>query len=167
MVQLYAAATVTGIESRRAVIQTRLPERAGPNLALGGLLAWHESMRAGSASPSPKSSDSAPIPLAQRLKKPVDVDFRRMPLEEVFAFIGAETGVKFDIDGDSLKLAAYTRNMPQTLSLGRVPAEKAIAAILAQYDKMVVVLDDRSDKALVTTVSFAEEQGLSPATFSP
>src|SRR5690606_22826000 len=34
MVQLYAAATVTGIESRRAVIQTRLPERAGPNLAL-------------------------------------------------------------------------------------------------------------------------------------
>ena len=168
MMQLFSAATVAGIDTRRVVLQTRLPERAGPNIALAGLLAWHESTMAGTRPPvSPGEPATPAAPLAERLKTPIEIDFRRTPLEEVFIYIGGETGVEFDIDGDALKLAAYTRNMPQTMALGKVPAEKAIAAILANYDKMAVVLDDAAGKAIVTTLSAAEEKGLTPATFAP
>lgn len=170
MLQLFAAATVGGIDDRLVVLQTRLPERAGPNLALAGLLAWNESTRTDFTKPadgSPATPEVGAATLTERLKKPVEIDFRRTPLEEAFAYIGGETGVEFEIDGDALKLSAYTRNMPQTISLGTVPAEKGVAAILAQYDKMAVVLDEANGKAIVTTKPAAEEKGLTPATFAP
>ena len=168
MTQLFAAATIGGIDDRLIVLQTRLPERAGPNLALAGLLAWHESTRTDFSKPAaPAPAPASGNTLADRLKKPLEIDFRRTPLEETFALIGGEIGVKFEIDGDSLKLAGYTRNMPQSLALGTVPAEKAVAAILAQYDKMAVVLDESSGNAIVTTKAAAEEKGLTPANLSP
>ncbi len=170
MAQLYAAATVSGIGDRRVVMQTRLPERAGPNLALAGLLTWHESTRTDFMAPAvePSESDMSPAAsLAERLKMPVEIDFRRTPLEEAFAYIGDETGVVFDIDGDALKLAGYTRNMPQSFALGTVPAEKGIAAILSELDQLAIVLDEANNTAIVTTKATAEAKGQTPATFTP
>ncbi|HEX6986351.1 MAG TPA: hypothetical protein VF170_13295 [Planctomycetaceae bacterium] len=167
MTQLFAAATVGGTGDRLVLLQTRLPERAGPNLALAGLLAWHESTRTDFTKSASEPTPPGSATLAERLKKPIEVDFRRTPLEEAFAYIGGETGIEFEIDGDALKFSGYTRNMPQTLALGAVPAEKAVAAILAQYDKMAVVLDEANGKAVVTTKPVAEEKGLTPATFTP
>lgn len=170
MAELFAASTVGGIGDRLVVLQTRLPERAGPNLALAGLLAWDESTRTDFQRPAPDSppSDTSAGALAGRLKKRIEVDFRRTPLEEAFAYIGGETGVEFEVDGDALKFAGYTRNMPQTFSLGRVPAEKAIAEILKPpQDKLAVVLDEANHKAIVTTKAAADEKGLTPAAFAP
>jgi hypothetical protein len=167
MMQALAASTVEGIDQRQVVLQTRLPERAAPNLALAGLLTWLESTKAPVAPTTPDESSAAPATLAEKLKKPVEVDFRRTPLEDAFAFIGEETGITFDLDGDALKLAAYTRNMPQTINLGRVSGEKAVAAILKQYDKMTVVIDEASGKIIVTTKDAAAAKGLTPATLAP
>lgn len=170
MTQLFSAATVAGIDDRLVVLQTRLPERAGPNLALAGLLAWHESTRTDLTRPStdsPKSTMPSTATLAERLKRPIEIDFRRTPLEEAFAYIEDETGVVFDIDGDALKLAAYTRNMPQTISLGVVPAEKGIAAIQSKMDQLAIVLDEANNQAIVTTKAAAELKGQTPATFTP
>jgi hypothetical protein len=167
MVQAVAASTVEGIAQRQVVFQTRLPERAAPNLALAGLLTWLESTKTPVAPTTPGEPNAAPATIAEKLKKPVEVDFRRTPLEDAFAFIGEETGITFDLDGDALKLAAYTRNMPQTINLGRVSGEKAVAAILKQYDKMAVVIDEAGGKIIVTTKDAAAAKGLTPATLAP
>ncbi len=54
--------------------------------------------------------------------------------------------------------------MPQTISLGRVTGEQALSAILKQYDKMAVVIDEAGGKILVTTKDAAAAKGLTPAT---
>jgi hypothetical protein len=167
MMQAFAASTVEGIDQRQVVFQTRLPERAAPNLALAGLLTWVESTKAPVAPTTPSETNAAPATIAEKLKRPVEVDFRRTPLEDAFAFIGEESGITFDIDGDALKLAGYTRNMPQTINLGRVSGEKAVAAILKQYDKMAVVINEAASKISVTTKDAAAAKRLTPATLAP
>lgn len=169
MAEVYAAETVGGVGDRLVSLQTRLPERAGPNLALAGLLAWNESTRTDFTKPAggTPSSTEKPATLAEKLKKPIDVDFRRTPLEEAFTYIGGESGVDFEVDGEALKFAGYTKNMPQTFNLGKAPAEKAVASILKSYDKMCVVLDEANKKAVVMTKQAAQERGLTPASFSP
>ena len=167
MMQALSMSTVEGIDQRQVVLQTRLPERAAPNLALAGLLTWLESMKTPVAPKTPSEETTEPATIAEKLKRPVEVDFRRTPLEDAFAFIGEETGITFELQGEDLKLAAYTRNMPQTINLGRVSGEQAVAAILKQYDKMVVVIDDAGGKILVTTKDAAESKGLTPATLTP
>lgn len=168
MTHVFALATVEGIDDRLVVLQTELPERAGPNLALAGLLTWNQASQTDfDAKTSPQETEVKPTgSIADRLKLPIEIDFRRTPLEEAFAYIGNETNVSFEVDGDALKLAGYTRNMPQVFSLGKVPAERGVAQILSAYDKMTVVIDDANQKAIVTTKAVAEEKGLTSATFS-
>lgn len=167
MMQAFAASTVEGIDQRQVVLQTRLPERAAPNLALAGLLTWLESTKTPVAPKTPSEQTIEPATIAEKLKRPVEVDFRRTPLEDAFAFIEQETGIEIVVEGEDLKLAAYTRNMPQTMNLGRVSGEQAIAAILKQYDKMVIVIDEAGGKILVTTKDAAADKGLTPATLAP
>ena len=168
MAKVVDVATVGGIDQRLALFQARLPERAAGNLALAGLLTWYESLRTDALPTSPGEMESAPQKsLAQRLKTPIEIDFRRTPLEPAFEYIGGETGVTFEVDGGGLKLAGYTKNMEQNFKLGSVPAERAIAEILKKYDQMVVVLDDAKNVAIVTTKAAAEQKGLTPATFAP
>ena len=173
MMQVFAAATVGGIDDRLAVLQTRLPAVAGPNLAVAGLLTWDQSTRTDfTKAPvgTPPTTPTAPVAtLAQRLQKPIEFDVNRMPLEDVFAYIGDATGIAFEIDGEGLKLAGYTRNMAQTFKLGSVPASKAIAAIQAQkdYEKLAIVLDEANNTGLVTSVAAAKDRNLTPATFAP
>jgi hypothetical protein len=149
-----------------------MPDRAAPNLALGSLLAWDESTRTDfnrvrSTAPTPGPSSNLPTSIAERLKLKIDVDFRRTPLQEAFAFIADETNVEIDIEGDALKLAGYTQNMPQTFKLDQVTGKQAIYEITKQYDKMCIVVDEASKKATVMTYQFAEQKGLKPFPLTP
>ena len=170
MMQMFAASTRTGTDDRLVIMQSRLSERAAPNLAIASLLAWDESTRTDfSQATSVAAVQTAKKTLAERLKTPIDVDFRREPLEPAFLYIASEAKVNGEVDGEALKLAGYTKNMPQTYNLGKVPAEKALGAILAakEYDKMCVAIDEKNDKMILTTYAAAKDQGLTPATFSP
>jgi hypothetical protein len=108
-----------------------------------------------------------PATIAERLKKKIDVDFRRTPLQEAFAYIGDEIKVTFDIDGDALKLSGYTKNMPQEFKMDQAPATQALQEILKKYDKMCLVVDEQKKIALITTFPVAEQQGLKPYSLKP
>jgi len=165
MINAVRHGTRAGIGPRFVQLTTVLDERATPNLAMASLLAWDESTRT-DFSRVPEDTPSAvklPDLLADRLKFKIEADFRRTPLQEAFAYIATETKVKIIIDGDALKLSGYTKNMPQTFSLGTVPAEDVMRKILAQYDQMCVVVNEQSKQATVMTKSVAKSNNLTPS----
>lgn len=169
---MQAVALATRIEEGDRLVQltTVLPgDRPAPNLALGALLTWDESTRTDFAAARPAATTARMLPekIADRLKLPIEVDFRRMPLQDAFKFIGDEIQVRFEIDGDALKFAGYTKNMPQTFNLGTVPATQALQTILKQYDKMCLVVDENAKVVTVMTLDFAEQQGLTPFPLAP
>lgn len=169
MMKVFSLKTLSGTGEDMAQFTTVLPAKAAPNLALGTLLAWDESTRTDftKAAPTPQPKEpKLPDLIVDRLKLPMDVDFRRRPLQEAFSDIGEATHVQFDIDGDALKFAGYTKNMPQSFTLGEVPATEAIKKILSQYDKMCVCITDE-DKNIVTVMTFevAKQKGLTPLKF--
>ena len=96
-----------------------------------------------------------------RLKQEFEIEFSRKPLQEAIAFIGEEAQVTFIIDGDALKMAGYTKNMPQTFTLGKAPGTKGLYTILTwpQQEKMCLVVDDAKMEALITTTAAAEAKG--------
>ncbi len=172
MTKAFAMASVGSTGPRHVEIVTPLPERAGPNLALGALLAWDESTRtkfsdkpAGGGSEEPKAN----IPIAERLKKKIDIDFRRTPLQDAIAYIADETKVKIDIDGDALKFAGYTKNMPQEFKLDQVTGFAALESIFKAkgQEKLCLVIDEKKNLAVVMTYQAAENKGLTPYKFAP
>jgi len=173
MVEAVRQSTVVTTGERRVQFTTLLPARAAPNLALATLLAWDESRR--TPAPSGKTPvagagrQAAPQTVAERLKLPVDAEFKRVPLGDALAYICDEIDVQLVIDGDALKDAGYTQNMPQEFNLGKVPAEVAIGRIVGQYDgagkdelRMVVVVDEPTRTLRVLTKKFADQQSLTP-----
>lgn len=169
MMQVYALSTLGGTGEGMAQFTTVLPAKAAPNLALGSMLVWDESTRTDftKAPPKPQTSDpKLPDLIVDRLKLPMEVDFRRRPLQDAFSDIGEATHVQFEIDGEALKAAGYTKNMAQSFNLGEVPASKAIAKILKEYDKMCACITDE-EKNIVTVMTFdvAKQQGLTPLKF--
>ena len=104
-----------------------------------------------------------------RLKKEVEIDFNRTPLQDTFKFIAEKCDVEISIDGDALKAAGFTKNMSQTLSLGKTTGLQALEAILKKYAgekiPMVLVVDEEQKKALITTTEFAEKGKLTPFVF--
>jgi hypothetical protein len=167
MSKVVAMATEVKHGSRHVQLITPLPDRAAPSLALGTLLAWDESTRTDfSKQPATRPGDSGGLPasIADRLKKKIDVDFRREPLQGAIEFIAEETKVKFEIDGDALKLAGYTQNMPQTFKLDQVAATTAILTIFQQpkQEQLCLVVDEQKKIAQITTHAVAEQQGLKP-----
>jgi hypothetical protein len=161
MTKAVSLGTSSTAENRLATFRTILPERAAPNLALAARLAVVEPMNTniGPVAPATDPSEPKSEPIAERLKKNVEVDFRRTPLEEAFIEIGSGVGVAVVIDGKALEAAGYTRNMPQEFHLGSVPATKAIAEILKKYDQMVVVVNESEQQLKVTTRAAAEKNG--------
>ncbi len=61
-----------------------------------------------------------------------------------------------------MKDAGYTKNMSQTMNLGTVSGLRAISAILKQYDKMVISVDEKRKLITLTTKKFAAQKGLAP-----
>uniref|UniRef100_A0A7C4QSK4 Uncharacterized protein n=1 Tax=Schlesneria paludicola TaxID=360056 RepID=A0A7C4QSK4_9PLAN len=173
MSKVFALATQFEHGRRDVRAVTLLPERAAPNLALGTLLTWDESTRTDFSKPAPAAAPSSdanlPKTIAERLRKKIDVDFRREPLQGAFAYIGEETKVNIEIDGDALKLAGYTKNMPQEFKLEQVPALVVIRTIFEQKDqgKMCLVIDEQKKLCLVTTHAAAEQKGLKPYPLEP
>jgi hypothetical protein len=172
MAKAFALASRTEVGPRYVKVETRLPERAAPNLALGALLTWDESTRSMTRvrPPAAEPSEDAPdtTPLAEKLRRRITVDFRREPLQGAFAYIANEIKARLEIDGDALKLSAYTKNMPQTFAMENVPAIDVIERILKQpmYEKMCLVVDNAKNSLLITTYPVAEQQGLRPYEFS-
>jgi hypothetical protein len=141
------------------------PERAGPNLALGTLLAWDESTRTNYASPSSPSGTAATAarkPLKQLLQSKIDVDFRRTPLEEAFNYIAGEAKFEIYVDGDALKASGFTKNMPQQFSAEGITASAALAKIISPegYKAMCYVLDEPKNLVIVTTRPAAADKKL-------
>ena len=105
-----------------------------------------------------------------KLKSEVEVEFNREPLQGAFKFIAEKCEVEIEIDGDALKAAGFTKNMPQTLTLGKVTGLEAIGTILKKYEKekvpLVMVIQEDEKKALITTSEFAKKGQLTPFEFS-
>ncbi len=169
MMRAFTLATHTEAGPRVVKLATQLPERAAPNLALGALLAWDESTRTtlkGKSSAGDDDKDKPDnTPIAEKLKRKVSVEFNREPLQGAFTYIANEIKAKLDIDGDALKLSAYTKNMPQTFTMDNVPATDALWEILKKYDKMCLVADEQKNVLLITTYPVAEQKGLKPFDF--
>lgn len=171
MSKAFAMASVGSTGTRHVEIVTPLPERAAPNLALGALLAWDESTRTKfSDKPASSSDDAKPAtPIAERLKKKIDIDFRRTPLQDAIAYIADETKVKIEIDGDALKLAGYTKNMAQEFKMDQVTGLAALHAIFTfkGQEKLCLVIDEKKNEATVTTLPAAEAKKLTPHKVGP
>jgi hypothetical protein len=179
MVEAFRQSTVPTTGARYVKFTTVLPAKAAPNLALATLLTWDEARRtdfSASAAPTVIASNNAALPqtVAERLQLTVDAEFNRKPLQEAFQYICDEISVKMDIDGDALKDAGYTQNMPQTFNLGKVTAEEAIHGIIDKYHgegkdelRMCVVIDETKKTLLLLTKKFAEQRGLTPALIAP
>lgn len=102
--------------------------------------------------------------LADRLTQEIDAEFKKIPLEKTVKSIGESVGVKFVVDADALKAKGYTRNMPQTISLGKVPATQALKAILddPQQPDLAVFLDEGRKQLVLTTTAALEKAGKKP-----
>ena len=150
-------------EERLLTIESILPERAAPNLSLATSLALAESgPSAGAPARAPGSQLKRPKTIAERLATPIDVDFRRTPFSEAFGSIGEDTGLTFELDGGGLKLAGYTKNMPQTLRITGTPAIDVLRAVLKPYPKLVLVIDEPRQTVIVTTREAADAKGQKP-----
>jgi hypothetical protein len=169
MTQVFAMSTTGGTGSRYAQLTTELPERAAPNLALGGLLAWDESTRTdfNTAVKQVKPEDTGPkLPdlIADRLKKVIEVEFVRTPLQDAFAYIADECRCDHYIDGDALKLSAYTKNMTQdyVAKCSGLDAIKYLVTreINGQPNVLCIVIEEAKKRFLLTTKPVATESGL-------
>lgn len=168
MIEVSRQATITSLEGKSVRLLTIMPPKAAPNLALGTILAWDESLRTDFTAVPPTTvagtSGETPKTVRERLQLPVDAEFNRVPLQEALDYIGREIQVSVEIDGDALKDAGFTKNMAQTFTLGKVPAATALGAIIKQYEEpgkqMVVVLDEARMTLIVLTKKFADERGL-------
>ncbi len=162
MLEALCQSTVLRPGSKGLHAITVLPAKAAPNLALGTLLTWDELRKAPAAAPTAVAGTSQPTEkVADRLKKEILAEFSRMPLEQAIKYIGDETGVDFSVDGEALRMTGYTRNMPQTMSLGKVPATRALKEMLSVPNQkdLAVFIDEAANKAVMSTRPYLMQQG--------
>jgi hypothetical protein len=171
MTKVFAMSTHGTSGERYASLTTSLPVVAAPNLAIGALLTWDESTRtdftkaSSNTAPSKETATKLPDLVADRLKQlKCEIEYEREPLQGYIKFVADECKVTIDIDGDALKAAGYTKNMPQKFSLGKVTGLEAIGVILKKYQvekvPMVLVIDEGKKVAILTTKDFAEKDNL-------
>jgi len=168
MLQALNVGTSTHAGPGFARLVTLLPRKAAANLAAGSLMTWNQSLLTNFEEESLTKSEGTEIPdrVADRLKMNVLIDFRRTPLQEAFGFIGESIKTDVSIDGDALKGAGFTQNMPQTMDMGSVTALAAIDRILENYvkerDPLVLIVDEKQKKLILSTKTKAEADGLQP-----
>jgi gluconolactonase len=107
-------------------------------------------------------TDSDDRPIVDRLKKKISVDFRRVPLRNAFDYVGKEIGVAFKMDGDAIKSVGATQNMPQDFKIDDAPASVVIERIFAGQGRnlgLILVVDEKTNVAIVTNPVFAEKRG--------
>jgi len=175
MMKVVSLATSVVVDGQFVQMGVLLPSKAAPNLALGTLLTWDESTRtdftaqAVVATQKPQKVDKSKLPLSERLQLKMNVDFRRTPLQEAFAYIADESKIDIEIDGDALKLAGFTKNMPQTFGMENATTLQAIYGIVKNYEAesapLAIHVDEKGNRILVLTVPAATKQGLSTFDF--
>lgn len=140
---------------------TLLPQKAAANLALGSYYATNlVSATDFSLTTGGQSESQLPTTLTGRLKIKMDAEFNRTPLQEAFASIAEACSVRISINGDALKLAGMTQNMPQTFNLGQSTGQSALAQILKNHPELALVADEPNMSLQVTTRSVAADQKL-------
>ncbi len=159
--------TTTHIDPDGVRLITLLPQHAATNLAAATMLTWNQSLLSQADDRgllTQAAGDLVPDKITDRLRMNLLIDFRATPLQEAFGYIGESIRTEVVIDGDALKAAGFTQNMPQTYDLGKVTALKAIDTILQKYaserDPMVLLVDEAGKKLIVSTVSKAKADGL-------
>lgn len=167
MLKAVEIGTTTHIDPDGVRLITLLPQHAATNLVAATLLTWSQSLL---SSPdyggqlTQAAGDSFPDRIADRLSMNLLIDFRATPLQEAFGYIGESIRTEVVIDGDALKAAGFTQNMPQTYDLGKVTALKAIDTILKKYaserDPIVLIVDEAGQKLIVSTATKAKADGL-------
>jgi hypothetical protein len=167
MLEAVKESTILHVSPREVLATTVLPAKAGPNLALGTLLAWDESQHLPASSAGGATvvaQDAIPDKIIDRLKTEVLAEFSRMPLDQVITYLGDQTGVDFTVDGDAMKLTSYTKNIPQTMSLGKVPALQVLKQIITtpMQENMAVYIDETNKKAVLSTKPILKQQGKEP-----
>jgi hypothetical protein len=165
MCKAVALGAAVNSQSKIVTVESILPERAAPNLSLATYLLLTEGPSSMGRSPAARIAtkrDGRPKSLAARLQTVVDVDFKRTPLSEAFESIGGDIGVTFELDGGALKLAGYTKNMPQTFQIKGAPAVQSLQTILKAYPKLALVADEARGAIVVTTTEAAAAQHKTP-----
>lgn len=173
MLEAYRQATVPTVETRHVRLTTVLPRKAAPNLALGSLLTWDQSTKTdfSAAAPPPTVASAGPranLPdkVEDRLKLTFEGEFNQ-PFQDAVAYIASECQVEIDIDGNALKDAGFTKNMPLKLSIGKVSGLEAFKQIIL-YERyrpptpdkqLCIVIDEAAKTVLVTTEAFAAAEG--------
>lgn len=107
-------------------------------------------------------TDSGDSSIADRLKRKISVDFRRVPLRDAFDYVGKEIGVAFEMDGDAIKAVGATQNIPQEFKLVDVPATAVIEKIIAGRDRslgLILVVNEQTKVATLTNPDFAKNRG--------
>ena len=165
MMHVFGKNTKGGAGTRFTVLNTSLKERAAPNIALASLLAWDESTRTDFSKTAPGkttgSDENLPLLVMDRLKKKIECEFTRTPLQDAIKYIADECRVGHDIDGDALKDKGYTKNMPQMFTLSDT-GFAALKEIMKKYPDMCIVIDEPQKQFILTTRSFAEKKKQTP-----
>jgi hypothetical protein len=174
MLQALDVGTTAHVAPSFARLVTVLPKQASVNLAAGALLTWNQSLLTNfDEEKVVAKGDTTSIPdkLVDRLQMKVLVDFRRTPLQEAFGYIGESIKTEVTIDGDALKGAGFTQNMPQTFDLGSVTAQAALHEIILKYakerDPLVLIVDEKAKKLILSTKVKAEADGLTTFDTAP
>ena len=96
----------------------------------------------------------------------ISVDFRDEFLYSALDFIGEETGTKFKLEGNDLKLAGITQTERQTFKMDNQPGT---AVLFSMLDKkgMCIVIDEKAKLVIVTTKVSAKEKGLTTFALEP
>jgi len=151
---------------RLVTMHVELPERAGPNLAVGALLTWDQTNRPGygktSNAPAATVASKPRLPdkIADRLQTKITVDFRNDFLYAALDYIGGEIGVKFVLDGPGMKEVAATQNEKQEFAMENVPVTAVLAKIFG--NRMVLVVDEEKKIATVTSQAGADRMKRKP-----
>ena len=150
----------------RAVrLQVSLPPTAMANILVGTVVSYNALQADPAAVPPPVVIAATDESFSDRLNRPVEARFERLPLQEVLRFLGEEAGGTIEIEGNAFKDAGYTKNEAQTFDLGTVPIREVLAELARRYDKAAFVLDEQAASVLVTTKKFAEREGQTPMAF--
>ncbi|MEZ6066004.1 MAG: hypothetical protein R3B90_09910 [Planctomycetaceae bacterium] len=171
MMEVYRQATVPTVGDRHVRLTTVLPAKAAPNLALGTLLTWDQSTHTDFSTKAPTTTVAAAAP-AENLPATVEGRMQQTfdaeligPFQNVIAYISEEMQVPIEIDGNALKDAGFTKNMPQKYELGKVTGLEALRAIFegnrppVPEKRLCLVIDEANMSALISTEAFAAAAG--------
>lgn len=108
----------------------------------------------------------------QKLDKRIDINFKRTPLQNAFEYISEEIGVVIELDGDALKAAGFTKNMPQSMVSERITGLDVMGKLVENYQdpkhperSMVIVIDQGGKEVLVTTQAVCDKLKLNSHKF--